>query len=77
MIREIPAQRIRVCDVCGNQSGHKLSGTINFVRNGLDYLGSPVGPCGSKLDLCDRCTMSFESRLDSWFKEWKRKDGDA
>lgn len=74
MIRSIPAQQIRVCDICENETNHKLQATVTIDRQSCDYLGDAQGTRKRHIHLCDRCILSFESRFEDWNKEWKGRE---
>lgn len=57
-IIKVPAHEIVTCEICKvecTRANRRQSRRLIVDCAGLDYQGSPVGPVGFQLDLCDYC----------------------
>jgi hypothetical protein len=70
MTRTIPARTIFTCDACQREDPpRRMEGKMHLYRHGLDHQGTPVGPGGQRLELCDACCMALEGHLPSFITQ--------
>lgn len=68
--KTIPSRIETTCDRCAvlctkdlGTGRRVMSGVVDLFRHGLDYSGSPCGPGGFKIELCDKCIMEAEDLI--------------
>ena len=68
----IPEKRIFVCDVCGEENGHrKKRAVLKIEKSALDYVGDPVCDGTVAWELCDACEVILHEDIANAIKTIK------
>lgn len=62
----------RLCDVCGAEMReYSCNGSLKLEYTGRDYMGNGFPVKIIRHDICDKCTKSLVSIVESFLKEAK------